>query len=104
MEEKAMKLSDAILKGSRRGVKQGKDYLTDGHGAYCPLGMACLAIGIKPKRTRGSSKLRKVFPILRQRIFCSIYPNKLEDIITDMNDKKKYSLKHILSWLKRNGY
>lgn len=96
-----MKLSTAILKGSK-GRKQGTKRLYDLEtGKVCALGAACLAVGIKPKGVY-SNKLVNMFPFLRQIDKETGLP--FQESIVEKNDFEGQSFKYIANWLRSLGY
>lgn len=96
-----MKLSEAIRKGLV-GRQQTVDKLIDkSTGAVCVLGAACLGVGIRPRQTHGSSKLRKIFPELRRLL--PEFGETLEAHVTELNDTGTNFI-NIVRWLRKRGF
>lgn len=93
-----MKLSTAILKGSK-GVKRCTGVLSrDGGDRVCALGAACRGAKIPFDYTA----LRGRFPELDyvpKRSKCD-----LEHLVINLNDNRGYSFKRTAAWLKKRGY
>jgi hypothetical protein len=106
-----MKLSDAISLG-RVLLKPKAQFLVDGEGGGCALGMGLIAIGFKVQDPRSIAEPVEVWPWLEEwveRPCCSHHPEQGGDIITHIFDDhimrmsvdERWTLDQLIDWVRK---